>query len=277
MSIRIKTNIIAQTVHKNLRKTSEKRFEQLEKLSSGKRINRAKDDTAGLSVAAKMDAQVRGLKMALKNANDGVSFVQTAEGGLHEISNILVRLRELTIQSASDTIGQNERMSVEKEYQSLMSEIDRISEATTFNGTNVINGHGQGHLSFHVGASAGDENIILFDSDSANTSLEAIGIDGTTINSKNDAKGAISDIDTAINGVNSQRAELGAVQSRLHSTINNIEIQTINHDKARSIIEDVDVADSSSKLISANILSKAGTATLAQANMQPMSAMKLIK
>ena len=275
--MRINHNLSALNSYGRLVQNNTATSKSLEKLSSGLRINRAGDDAAGLAISEKMRGQIRGLEQASRNAQDGISLIQTAEGGLHEISNILVRLRELTIQSASDTIGQNERMSVEKEYQSLMSEIDRISEATTFNGTNVINGHGQGHLSFHVGASGGDENIILFDSDSANTSLEAIGIDGTTINSKNDAKGAISDIDTAINGVNSQRAELGAVQSRLHSTINNIEIQTINHDKARSIIEDVDVADSSSKLISANILSQAGTATLAQANMQPMSAMKLIK
>ena len=275
--MRIKNNTAAQLVMKNLRKTGVSQEKHYEQLSSGKRINKASDDAAGLSLATHMKAQVRSMNAALRNANDGVSFIQTAEGGLVEISNILTRLRELTIQAGSDTVGDRERNCLEKEYSFLMTEIDRIAEATTYNGTNVINGQGQGYLNFHVGIYSGDKFQVQFDSDSANTSLSEIGIDNTSVKDKMTAIDSIEQIDSAINGVNGQRSELGAVQSRLNKAINNLEETKVNHDQSRSRVEDVDVADATAKIAADKILVSSGISMLSSANVLPETAIKLIK
>ena len=175
MGLRIATNIASQSVQKNLKEVSNAGNSELERLSSGKRITKAADDAAGLAIATNLEAQTRGLRQATRNANDGVSLVQTAEGGLNETSNILVRLRELTIQSASDTVGDKERGFLDKEYQQLTKEIDRISESTTFNGTNLLNGNGK-QMDFQVGSFAGEQNKITFDAAETNSSSENIGV-----------------------------------------------------------------------------------------------------
>jgi flagellin len=203
--------------------------------------------------------------------------VQTAEGGLEETTNLLVRMRELTIQSASDTVGDSERALLDGEYQQLVSEVDRIAKATTFNGTPVLQGDsGKGTLDFHVGASADEINVISFDADDVNVTADYIGIDGTGVAEKDSAKDSIESLDNAIGQVTGFRANLGAIQSRLQSTVNNLEVQTINQDTARSVIQDVDVALSTSKLASANVVKAAGLATLAQANNIPNSALGLL-
>jgi flagellin len=276
MGLRIATNIASQSVQKNLKEISAQGNTELERLSSGKRITKAADDAAGLAIATNLEAQTRGLRQATRNANDGVSLVQTAEGGLNETSNILVRLRELTIQSASDTVGDKERGFLDKEYQQLTKEIDRISESTTFNGTNLLNGKGKGAMDFQVGAFAGEQNKITFNSDETNSSAENIGVGGTGIANKDDALTAISNVDSAIEKVSGQRANLGSIQSRLGSTVKNLEVQTINQDSARSVIQDVDVAESSAKLASNSVVKNAGVSTLAQANQIPNSALRLI-
>ena len=276
MGLRIATNIASQSVQKNLKDVSTAGNAELEKLSSGKRITKASDDAAGLAIATNLEAQTKGLRQATRNANDGISLVQTAEGGLSETSNILVRLRELTIQSASDTVGEQERGFLDKEYQQLSKEVDRISESTAFNGTQLLNGKGKGTMDFQVGAFAGEQNKIQFDSNETNSSASSIGISGTGIGNKDDALSAISSVDKAIETVSGQRANLGSIQSRLGSTVKNLETQTINQDSARSIIQDVDVAEASAALASNNVVKNAAVSTLAQANQIPNSALRLI-
>lgn len=276
MGLRIATNIASQTVQKNLKEVSSKSDSSLEKLSSGKRITKAADDAAGLAISTNLEAQTKGLRQATRNANDGISLVQTAEGGLNEVSNILVRMRELTIQAASDTVGENERGFLDKEYQQLVAEVDRISESTTFNGAQLLNGEGSGSIDFQVGAFAGEQNKIAFDSSEADASSGSIGISGTGISDKGDALGSIDSIDEAIDKVSGQRATLGSIQSRLQSTVSNLEVQTINQDNARSVIQDVDVAQESAKLAANSVVKSAGITTLAQANGLPNNALRLI-
>lgn len=276
MGLRIATNIASQNVQKNLKDVSNAGNSQLEKLSSGKRITKASDDAAGLAIATNLEAQTKGLRQASRNANDGVSLVQTAEGGLNETSNILVRLRELTIQAASDTVGDQERGFLNKEYQQLSKEVDRISESTVFNGSQLLNGKGKGSMDFQVGAFAGEQNRITFDSSTTDSSAASIGIDSTNIASKDDALGSIDSIDKAIEKVSGQRADLGSIQSRLQSTIKNLEVQTINQDSARSVIQDVDVAEASAALASNQVVKNAAVSTLAQANQIPNAALRLI-
>jgi flagellin len=276
MGLRIATNIASQNVQKNLKDVSNAGNSQLEKLSSGKRITKASDDAAGLAIATNLEAQTKGLRQASRNAHDGVSLIQTAEGGLNETSNILTRLRELTIQAASDTVGETERGFLDKEYQQLNKEVDRISESTTFNGTQLLNGKGKGSMDFQVGAFAGEQNKITFQSGESDASASAIGISGTGITNKDDALSSISNIDKAIEKVSGQRANLGSIQSRLQSTIKNLEVQTINQDSARSVIQDVDVAEASASLASNQVVKNAAISTLAQANQIPNSALRLL-
>ena len=276
MGLRIATNIASQNVQKNLKEVSNAGNSSLEKLSSGKRITKASDDAAGLAIATNLEAQTKGLRQATRNANDGISLVQTAEGGLNETTNILTRLRELTIQAASDTVGETERGFLDKEYQQLNKEIDRISQSTMFNGTQLLNGEGKGSMDFQVGAFAGEQNRITFESGESDASASAIGVAGTSISEKDSALDAISNVDKAIEKVSGQRANLGSIQSRLQSTIKNLEVQTINQDSARSVIQDVDVAEASASLASNQVVKNAAVSTLAQANQIPNSALRLI-
>lgn len=276
MGLRIATNIASQNVQKNLKEVSTAGNASLEKLSSGKRITKASDDAAGLAISTNLEAQTKGLRQATRNANDGISLVQTAEGGLNETTNILTRLRELTIQAASDTVGETERGFLDKEYQQLNKEIDRISQSTMFNGTQLLNGEGKGSMDFQVGAFAGEQNRITFESGESDASASAIGVAGTSISEKGSALDAISNVDKAIEKVSGQRANLGSIQSRLQSTVKNLEVQTINQDSARSVIQDVDVADASANLASNTVVKNAAVSTLAQANQIPMSALRLI-
>ena len=277
MGLRIATNIASESVQKNLRQVSTEGQDSLEKLSSGKRINKASDDAAGLAIATNLSAQTRGLRQATRNANDGISLVQTAEGGINEVSNILIRLRELSVQAASDTVGDKERGFLDKEYQQLTQEVDRIAQATVFNGSSLLNGESEtGTLDFQVGAFAGEQNVIKFDANETNITSDSIGIAGSGVVGKETAKDSIEVIDNAINQVSGQRANLGAIQSRLQSTVSNLEIQTINQDAARSTIEDADVAAETAKMASNNVIKSAGISTLAQANAIPNSALRLI-
>ena len=277
MGLRIATNIASQEVQKNLRSSAAESKDSLSKLSSGKRITKAADDAAGLAIATNLNAQTRGLRQATRNANDGIALIQTAEGGLNEVSNIVTRLRELSVQAASDTVGENERMLLDKEYQQLITEVDRIADATTFNGAELLNGESElGTMDFHVGAFGGEQNKISFNSRETNSRASEIGIRGTSITGKGDANDAIDSLDEALDKVSGFRANLGAIQSRLQSTVNNLEIQTINQDNARSMIEDVDVASEAAALASTQVIQQAGISTLSQANGLPNSALRLI-
>jgi flagellin len=276
MGLRIATNIASQAVQKNLRQVSNEGQGSLEKLSSGKRITKAADDAAGLAISTNLEAQTKGLRQATRNANDGISLVQVAEGGLNEVSNILVRLRELSVQASSDTVGESERGFLDKEYQQLTTEVERIAQSTTFNGTSLLNGEGSDEIEFQVGAYADEQNRIAFDASESNSSADEIGIGGTGVTEKEDALDSLENIDGAIEKISGYRANLGSIQSRLQSTVSNLEVQTINQDNARSVIQDVDVASESAKMASSNVVKQAGLSTLAQANSIPNSALRLI-
>ena len=277
MGLRVSTNVASLSVQKNLRKTSGVTEDSYTKLSSGKRITKSADDAAGLGIAKKMEAEVRGLRMAQRNANNGISMIQVAEGGLDESTNILTRMRELSIQSASDTVGDRERGYLNMEYEQLLSEVDRISKTTTFSGSELLTGQNEtGVVEFHVGAYAGEDNKISFDTTMTDATVEGLGIDSTNIQDKDSSQENLAKIDEAINTVAGFRANFGAIQSRLQSTISNLDTSALNTEAARSRIEDVDVASESAKLASNNIMKQAGVMSLAQANNIQNSALSLI-
>ena len=275
MGLRINTNIASQEVQKNLRVSNAQQEAEFSKLSSGKRITKSADDAAGLAIAKKLEAETRGLRVAGRNANDAISMVQVAEGGLNETSNILTRLRELSIQAGSDTVGEAERGYLSLEYEQLVQEADRISKTTSFNGRPLLKGEGD-TLQFQVGAYGGEDNRIEFDAAATDASSESLGISGSNVRDKQGAIDNLERIDNAINKVSAFRANFGSIQSRLQSTINNLDVATVNQEAARSRIEDVDVADSTAKLASAQIKNAAGTATLSQANQLGNGALRLI-
>lgn len=276
MGLRVATNIASQRVQANLKKVSNATDKELERLSSGKRITQSADDAAGLAISTSLDAQTRGLKQAVRNANDGVSLIQTAEGGLNEIGNILIRLRELSVQGASDTVGEKERALLNMEFTQLNTEIDRIAAATKFNGTAVINGTGSGTLDFQVGAFSGEENIIQFDSSATDATGSSLGISGNAIEDRGGAKDAILAVDEAIDKLSSQRANLGAIQSRLQSTVANLDGLIINQDRAKSVVQDTDVAASTANIAAKQVIKNAGVTALIQANNIPYDALRLI-
>lgn len=275
MGLRIGSNVASLTVQRNVNNNAQDMQRSLARLSSGQRVVNASDDAAGLSIASNLEAEIRGMRQAARNANDGVSFAQTAEGGLNEVSNILIRLRELGVQAGSDTIGDEERSFLDREYQTLKQEVDRIAQVTSFNGKKVLNGSG-GELQFQVGTHKGDENVISYRTDQANATSGHLGIGGTGVSSKSDALGSLEDVDEAIRKVNEYRATLGAVQNRLHSASNNLSIQIENLSDAKSRVADTDVAEEASKLARANVLQSAGIAVLAQANAAPQGLMRLL-
>ena len=279
MGLRIATNVSSLTSQRHLRETRELLDRSLERLSSGYRINRAGDDAAGLAISEKLRAKVRGLMQAQRNSSDGISLIQVAEGGLNEVQNILVRLRELGVQAASDTIGVRERKFLDLEYQSLKDEIDRIANSTEFNGTYLLDGTG-GSLDFQV--NTGGENLlgvdrISFDAFRLDVNTDKLGLEELAVDSKINAQRSLASIDKAIEDVSSTRAELGAIENRLTSTIRNLGISVENLSAARSRIKDVDIAEETAELTKHNILMQAGTSVLAQANNVPKLALALLQ
>ena len=279
MGLRIQTNTMALTSQRHLKSTRALLDRSLERLSSGYRINRSGDDAAGLAISEKLRAKTRGLVQASRNASDGVSLIQVAEGGLNEIQNILVRLRELGVQSASDTIGVKERGYLDQEYKSLKEEIDRIANSTEFNGTYLLDGTG-GSLYFQV--NTGGDNLlgvdrISFDAFKLDVNVDKLGLEELNVNTKSDAQRSLASIDIAVEKVSSVRGQLGAIENRLESTIKNTAISIENLSAARSRIKDVDIAEETSEMAKQNILMQAGTAMLAQANSVPKMALSLLQ
>jgi flagellin len=261
---------------RSLAGTNEKQQKIYQRLSTGQRITSAGDDAAGLSISESLRGQIRSMNQAQRNANDGVSMVQVAEGGLSEIGNILIRLRELSIQAASDTIGDRERGFVDQEFQSLTKEVDRIANVTSFNGTPLLNGQADRPLQFQVGIRNEEMDRIEFGANEYDTQTESLGISGITAKSIDDARSSIDRIDIAMNKVSESRASLGAMQNKLSSTSNNLSITKENLSQARSRIADTDVAEETSALVRENILQSAGVSVLAQANNAPQQALRLI-
>lgn len=276
MGLRINTNVTSLSAQRTLGVSNQAQQKTLEKLSSGTRIVRASDDAAGLAISEKLKAQIRGVNQAERNASDGISMIQTAEGGLNEISNILTRLRELSVQAASDTVGNTERGFTDLEYQNLKQEIERISQVTEFNGKKLLNGSGDVY-DFQVGINNDDfQDRIKFDAQAQNAGLSNLQIDGVQVSSKEGAQGSLEVLDNAIEMVSGQRAQLGASQNRLNSTIQNLQVFTENLGAANSRIRDTDFAAETANNTRLNILTNAGTSVLAQANAQGSAALKLI-
>ncbi len=276
MGMRVTTNISAINAQRNLIGSQRSIGKSMAQLSSGSRINIAADDAAGLAISEKLKSSIRSARQANRNANDGISLVQTAEGGLNEIGNIITRLRELGIQAASDTVGEVERGFLNKEVQQLKDEVQRISQVTTWGKTKLLDGSTP-QFDFQVGIyNNAEEDRISFDSSSNNASLDALGLSGLDYTSKEGAQAALSALDDAQVGVNGMRSSLGALQNRLTSTVDNLGVLEENMSAANSRIRDTDVAQASSEMTRNNILLQAGTATLAQANQVNQLALKLI-
>jgi flagellin len=277
MGLRIGTNIASMSAQRNLSKTSVEMQRTFNRLASGNRITSAGDDAAGLSISENLTAQIRSLKQAERNANDGISFVQVAEGGLSEVGNILVRLRELSIQAASDTIGDRERGFIDKEYQSLKNEVDRIAGTTNFNGTPLLNGQApKGDLEIQVGARNNADDRIKFSVNDADVRTDKLGISGISTKSIDDARDSLDKLDEAIGRVTGARAGLGAMQNKLQSATNTISIAKENLSNARSRIADTDIAEEATAMAQKQILQQAGVSVLAQANAAPQAALKLL-
>ena len=277
MGLRIGTNVTALNAQKALWGTKNSMDRAMARLSSGSRINKASDDAAGLAISENLKAQIRGNKQANRNAQDGISLIQTAEGSLGEVGNMLIRLRELGVQAASDTIGDKERSLANVEFAQLLEEIDRITGSTEFNGTPLLSGTG-GNLDFQIGVKNSPEfDRITFDAAAADAGTMALGLNLSNVLDKMSAQESLSQIDFAISYVNQLRAGFGAIQNRLNSTVENLQTSVENLSAANSRIRDADIADESTELSKQNILLQAGTAVLSQANQQPTLALQLLK
>jgi flagellin len=276
MGLRINTNVQSLAAQRNLGNTNAAQKSSLEKLASGSRIVRSADDAAGLAISEKMRAQVRSIRQDTRNANDGISMIQTAEGGMNEIGNILVRFRELSIQAASDTIGDNERAFIDKEVQQLRGEIDRVSQSTEFNGQKLLAGESK-QLEIQIGqGNKAEADRFSFDLADSDVSADRLGVSSLSVRDKASAQSNLDVIDTAINALSSSRANLGAMQNRLQSVVNNLGVYDENLSAARSRIFDIDMATETAEMAKNNILSQAGTSVLSQANQNPMLALKLM-
>jgi len=277
MGLRINTNVAAMAANRALSRTTIDQGKLYEKLSTGQRINHAGDDAAGLSISENLRAEIRSMGQAERNANDGISFAQVAEGGLTEVGNIMVRLRELAIQASSDTIGDKERGFINNEAQSLVSEVDRIANVTAFAGTPLLNGQAKkDELEFQVGTRNDEADRILFSTKENDIRSSSLGVDSLSFTSLDDARESINKIDDAMGTVLASRARLGSTQNKLTATVNNLQIARENYSTARSRIADTDVATETAELVRGNILQQAGVSVLAQANASPGSAMKLL-
>nr|BFD31667.1 flagellin [Pigmentibacter ruber] len=279
MGYRIMTNVTSITNQRHMRNTRKMLDQSLERLASGYRINKAADDAAGLAISEKLRSKIRGLQQAQRNANDGISLIQTAEGGMNEIQNMLIRMRELGVQAASDTIGPKERVYLDIEYQALKDEIDRIAYATEFNGTQLLDGTG-GILEIQI--NTGGDNILGVDrleynSFKADVKTNRLGVSELALDTKVGAQHSLTAIEGAIDYVSAIRADLGALQNRLGSTINNIGTTVENLSAANSRIKDVDIADESSELTRNQILLQSGTSVLQQANTTSKMALQLLE
>ena len=274
MGLRVNTNVTSINAQRNLSSVTGRLSNNFRRLSTGLRISTAADDAAGLAISERLRSQVRSLDQAKRNANDGISLVQTAEGALNEVSSILTRLRELSIQASNGTVSNADKDTLDEEFQSLVNEIDRIGSSTEFNSIKLLDGS-LPTVSFQVGfgTAAGIDTLdVTLEEATANN----LGLDTLNIGSTGSQNAAITAIDDAINSVSGLRGSLGAVQNRLGSTINNLAIQTENLSAAESRIRDVDVAYETAQLTRNNILQQASISVLSQANAQPQSALQLL-
>ncbi len=275
MGLRINTNLASISAQRQLGKSQERLEHSQEALASGSRIVKASDDAAGLSISENLRGQIVGVKQARNNAYNAQSLIQTSEGGLNEINNILIRLRELGVQSASDTVSDKERGFLNQEAKQLIDESQRIAKSTRFGNQKLLDGSGSA-LEYHVGPYGGDENIIK-SSVKADATNSALGISSISLDSKSGARDTLDSVDDALDKLGKMRADFGAVQSRLQSTTSNLDVQYENLSAAKSRISDTDIAYESAEAASANILHQASIGVLAQANSNGAAALRLLQ
>ncbi len=282
MALTVNTNVTSLNVQKNLNRASDALSTSMTRLSSGLKINSAKDDAAGLQIATRMTSQIRGQTMAIKNANDGISIAQTAEGAMQEQTNILQRMRELAVQSRNDSNGTSDRVALGKEFEAMSAELTRIADSTNLNGKNLIDGSA-GVMTFQVGSNSGTSNQITLTLDSG-FDATTLGVDSGTIAITGDSTtietafcGALDAIDGALKTINSTRADLGAAQNRLTSTISNLQNINENASAALGRVQDTDFASETAQLTKQQTLQQASTAILAQANQLPSAVLKLLQ
>jgi len=280
MALRINYNLAASSAQRGLAASQDVYAKQAEHLSSGLRINRASDDAAGMAVSEKLKNQVRGLNQAQRNAQDSISLIQTAEGALTETHSLLARMRELAVQSSNDTLTASDRANLNAEFTQLQAEVDRIATTTQFNTALLLSGSGTATaLTFQIGANNGDTLALAIDGTQASTLnvafTSANGLAGVAYQSS--ASAVISILDVAVNVVSEDRAELGAVQNRLESTIRSLAVASENTSAANSRIADADIAQSMSEMVRSQILQQAGISVLAQANQAPSLVLQLLK
>jgi flagellin len=279
MGLSIKTNVESLGAQRNLSQTQKTLAANFGRLSSGLRINTAADDAAGLAISERLKSQIRSLGQAERNANDGISLLQTAEGALNENSGLLIRMRELAMQASTDTVGTAEKALLQTEFDELVNEIGRIADVTQFNGVNLLDGT-QSTFNFQVGIGATSSDTITATMVSISTSAYGTAGDLGALDiatSSSSAASALSTLDTAISETSKSRASLGSVQNRLQVTVSNLQSARENLSAANSRIRDVDVAEESSALTRNNILLQAGVAVLSQANLAPQAALSLLR
>jgi flagellin len=279
MSMSVNTNVTSLNAQRNLSTTQNALATSMQRLSSGLRVNSAKDDAAGLAISERMGAQVRGMNVAIRNANDGISLAQTAEGALGKVGDSLQRMRELAVQARNGTNGSSDKDSLDKEFQQLSSEIKRVLGGTTFNGIAII-GASAGAKDFQIGANTTTNDVITVTTTDMTGDGSITAVTGGKIDSTADSTAlgtVIDDIDGAIDKVNSERALYGATQNRFDSVISNLQTSVENQSAAKSRITDADFASETSNLSRAQILQQAGTAMVAQANQLPQQVLSLLK
>jgi flagellin len=279
----VNTNTTSLGVQKNLNRASDALSTSMTRLSSGLKINSAKDDAAGLQISNRMTSQIRGQTMAIKNANDAISIAQTAEGAMQEQTNILQRMRELAIQARNDSNTVDDRDALDKEFQSMTKELDRIAASTQLNNKNLLDGSTTTAMVFQVGSNTGSDNqisITLTDAMDTTGSLSALAsksITGASSDIEANFSGAMTAIDEALKNINTTRADLGAVQNRLTSTIANLQNINENAEAARGRVQDTDFAAETAQLTKQQTLQQASTSVLAQANQLPSAVLKLLQ
>ncbi len=288
MALRINYNYESVSAQRNLSSTQSSFFKAIEQLSSGLRINKASDDAAGLAVSEKLKNQVRGLNQAQRNAQDGISLIQTAEGALNETHSLLSRMRELAIQSANDTLSNSDRVHLQAEVNQLLSEVDRIGNSTQFNNVVLLNnntaagGAGVGAFKFHIGANAettsmvGANEVSLYSS-TLNATASGLSITTVSVSTQSSSNAVISALDAAVETVSTQRGLMGAMQNRLEHSIESLGVASENAGAANSRIRDADVAKAVSEMVRTQILQQSTMAVLAQANQAPQMALQLLK
>ncbi|UTH34768.1 flagellin domain-containing protein [Pseudomonas sp. KHPS1] len=284
MALTVNTNVASLNTQRNLNSASNKLSESMQRLSTGSRINSAKDDAAGLQIANRMTRQINGLNVAVRNANDGISMAQTAEGALQESTNILQRMRSLTLQAANGSNNADDRKALNEEVAALQSELDRIAATTTFGtGTKLLDGSFTG-VSFQVGAQATADDVITFSItgttagfSASDLGVHSVVVDLTNVTDQASTSDALSAIDAALDAIDSTRAGLGAVQNRFQNTINNLQNIAENSEASRGRIMDTDFAAETAALTKNQVLQQAGTAILAQANQLPSAVLSLLQ